>query len=142
MEKELMETPEWKLACIADMADEISEVISNLDTLDVEASTVTKIDEAYNAISVVHKGLVVQLEEAASVDSGTQAKRLATLARLGLVDRNVIPTLSKLLKALDDEKAVLTATQRKNALKLLNGLIDLVTGDLLFNKAVSAERQS
>ena len=130
-------TPEYKLATLTDMAEDIA-VMAEKHDLDEQA--IAKIEEAYKAISDVHSNTIVNLNEAAVVDAGTQVKRLATLARLGLVDRNVIPTLSKLLKTLDNEKAVLTPIQRQNALKLLNGLIDLVTGDMLFNKAVAAER--
>ena len=138
MEKTSLDTPEYKLHTLADMSDDVAKLLENKEP---DADMIEKIDVAYKAIASIHQNLIEPLTEA-TVDSGTQVKRLATLSRLGLVDRSVIPTLSKLLKVLEDEKAVLSPIQRKNALKLLTGLIDLVTGDLLYNKAVAAERAS
>lgn len=139
MEKTTLDTPEYKLHTLADMSDDVSKLLENVEP---DAAMIEKIDVAYKAIASIHQNLNEPLHESAEVNTGVQVKRLATLARLGLVDRSVIPTLSKLIKTLEDDKAVLSTLQRKNALKLLNGLIDLVTGDLLYNKAVAAERAS
>lgn len=70
----------------------------------------------------------------ASYSESKTINRMRNLSMLGLIDRAAIPHLVRLIKDMHAGKNI-TAPQRRLAIGLLTGLIDIVTGDIVFNAA-------
>lgn len=134
---------------IAELADESYDLIFKVGSANIPAEAAAKINTSHENLLAAFE----ILQESADAETGEVVNeqkedkpddtvaderktqlRIRDLAYVGMIDRAAVFPVVRLVKDMQSGVS-LSAKQRKLAITLLNGLIDVVTGDLVFQTA-------